>query len=316
MSYRIREGESVAKGVRRLAREQIDKAVGELSDPELHVYKSVHQARKRMKKIRAALRLVRGALGGTYSDENAFYRDAGRRLAAARDAEALIETYAGLRELFADQLRTERFDRIADALVRRRDDVAVDSDLDVAVSEVIDSLRAARKRVKSWPIEGEGFDPAEDGLVRTYKRGRKAMRGLEDAGDSPDEADADAGHHEWRKRAKYHRYHLRILQDMWPRVLKARRKEMHRLTDLLGDDHDLTVLRGVMRDEPDWFGDRRDAQVVAGLIGRRQAELRARARTLGERLYAESPQDFGGRMRACWDAWQAEQNRPVAVPAS
>ncbi len=313
MSYRIRRGESIAKGVKRLVREQIDKVVEELADPELPVYKSVHQARKRFKKIRAALRLVRGAVGRTYSEENAFYRDAGRRLSAARDAEALIETYAGLREMFADQLHIERFDRIADALVRRRDEMAVDSDLDVAVNEVIDSLQTARRRVKEWAIEGEGFDPAEDGLVRTYKRGRKAMDDLADDDNPSDEAEAETGRHEWRKRAKYHRYHVRILRDMWPRVLKARRQEMHRLTDMLGDDHDLSVLRGVMRNEPEWFGSRRDVQVVVGLIGRRQAELRARARTLGQRLYAEGPKDFGTGMRACWDAWQAEQRRPVAV---
>ena len=59
---------------------------------------------------------------------------------------------------------------------------------------------------------------------------------------------SDENLHEWRKRLKDLLYQLRLLQAAWPTVLGAYVQEAHRLADLLGDDHDLTVLISVLRD--------------------------------------------------------------------
>ena len=82
MSYRFREREPVRRGALRIAREEIDKAVVVLGDENLDRHERVHQARKRFKKIRALLRLLRGELGDTYGEENVWFRDCGRELAA------------------------------------------------------------------------------------------------------------------------------------------------------------------------------------------------------------------------------------------
>jgi hypothetical protein len=84
MSCRIEPDASVEPAVRRMAVEQIDKAVGELTADHLDRHEGVHQARKRFKKIRAVVRLARGSPGGTYSAENAWFRDIERELSAAR----------------------------------------------------------------------------------------------------------------------------------------------------------------------------------------------------------------------------------------
>jgi uncharacterized coiled-coil DUF342 family protein len=55
-------------------------------------HETVHEVRKRCKETRATLRLVRELLP-TYSDENAHYRDAARRLSYIRDAQVLSETF-------------------------------------------------------------------------------------------------------------------------------------------------------------------------------------------------------------------------------
>jgi CHAD domain-containing protein len=53
--------------------------------------KTVHEMRKVLKRVRAALRLVRDAVGkDEYARENALLRDAGRALRAARDAEVML----------------------------------------------------------------------------------------------------------------------------------------------------------------------------------------------------------------------------------
>ena len=82
MAFRFKAEESVAKGIERMARGQIEKALEGLTGqngaaPE----EVVHDVRKRFKKVRALLRLARGGLGRKLVDrENARFRDAARPL--------------------------------------------------------------------------------------------------------------------------------------------------------------------------------------------------------------------------------------------
>jgi hypothetical protein len=49
MSYRFEDGESAGEGLRRIAREQVEKALGETLDEDLDRHATVHQVRKRCK---------------------------------------------------------------------------------------------------------------------------------------------------------------------------------------------------------------------------------------------------------------------------
>ena len=85
MSYYFQQSDtSVERGVRRIAVEQIDKAISEIQEPD--VTEAVHNVRKRCKKLRALIRIVRYAFDD-YKAENASFRDAARSLAVLRDAE-------------------------------------------------------------------------------------------------------------------------------------------------------------------------------------------------------------------------------------
>ena len=44
--------------------------------------------------------------------------------------------------------------------------------------------------------------------------------------------------HEWRKRVKDLGYQIQILRDLWPPVLEELRKDLKKLGDLLGEEHD------------------------------------------------------------------------------
>lgn len=106
---------------------------------------------------------------------------------------------------------------------------------------------------------------------------------------------------------KYHRYHVRMLRGLWEPAIEVRRAELKRLSDLLGDDHDLAVLHRTMLDEPERFDRGGDVQMLAGLIETSRSELQAAARPLGRRLYAEKPKALVRRLRSYWAAWQEEQ---------
>jgi CHAD domain-containing protein len=290
MSYRIFESKTVEKDVRRVAREQLDKAIDELSGGQVDRHEAVHDARKRLKKIRALLRLVRDELGKTYAVENALMRDTARQLSSVRDAEAMIEAFDGLVEQFGPQMDQRLIGTFRDALVRRRDEIAEDDvGLDERVEQVIAELRDAKCRVAEWRIGHDGFRAVRGGVARTYRRARKAMNA------AYDELTAET-FHEWRKRVKYHRYHTRLLRNVWEKPFKARRKALKSLSDYLGDEHDLAVFSRMLIDERERFGDPRNVEAVADLVDRRRGELRLAAQVLGQKLFWEKP----GRLKRRW----------------
>src|ERR671919_166855 len=114
--FRLDDGERVPDGVRRIARGQLDLSIERLEgDTHEDLGTAVHETRKSLKRLRAIARLARDELGDeTYRRENVAFRDAGRRLAGARDDQVLLETLDALTDRDPDQApprRLERFKR-------------------------------------------------------------------------------------------------------------------------------------------------------------------------------------------------------------
>lgn len=306
MAFHISAKENVEEGVRRIVAEQIDRAISEIDDAELDRHEAVHQVRKRCKKIRGVLRLVRPALGDRFSVENAWFRDAASELSHLRDAEALVETFDSLMGRFKKQVDPKVFAPVRAGLTKRRQKMAED---EVGIEEKLGEFRRrmseARERLEEWKLSGEGFEAIEPGLLKTYRRGREAMRRAQ-------EDPSAENYHEWRKRTKYHWYHGRLLGAMWKPVMRKVRSEVKLLSDCLGDDHNFAVLRATLLESPEEFGDEREIQTLLGLIDRRSAELRVKAGELGRRVYAEKPKQLGKRFRAYWEAWRKEAKKPSA----
>lgn len=291
-AYRLAEGEPLPEGIARIARGRIGHAVDELSGKtDSSAEKAVHEARKDMKKLRALLRLVRGELGEeVYRRENGFFRDAAARLSSVRDADVMIATLDGLDDVPADAARELRR-----ALRAHRRSLAAQAEGDPA-KEVARLLRQARRRVRDWPLERDGFEVIEPGLRRMYRRGRRDFRTCRKRPDTE-------ALHDWRKRAKDLWYHATLIEGAWPAALKALGDQAHELSDRLGDDHDLAVLHDWAEEHAGGL-DRRVARAVA----RRRAELQGEALDLGARLYAERASAFVDRLEAYFNAWR----QPVA----
>jgi CHAD domain-containing protein len=143
-------------------------------------------------------------------------------------------------------------------------------------------------------LPDDGFGLIEPGLLRVYARGRAALAGL-----TPDAGDEAV--HAWRKRAKDLWYAYRLLVIAWPEGMEPLVSEAHRLSDLLGDHHDLAVLRAdAHRRRFAFAGD--SLEGLDALTVRCQSELLAEALPLGRRLYAEKPNAMARRMRVWWRA--------------
>ena len=300
MSYRFTAGQEPAQEVKRVVYEQIDQVMQELTDDNVDRHKGVHQARKRFKKIRALLRLARHELGDVYQDENQIFRDLGRQLSQARDAEAMVKTFDSLRDAYKDQLQSMGFQVVRNVLAQRRQTIADEQvDLDKQIETGIDALQKAKQRMTSWPLHVEKYQDLLPGLRQTYRRGRKA-RVQAYRKTTPEHF------HEWRKRVKDHWYHVRLLQKTWPDLMQGYGQALKILAELLGDDHDLTVFRQTLLAQPETFGTDHDVQVLLKLSEQRQTELRIQAKTLGKRIFAEKSSHFCHRMQKYIAAWQAE----------
>jgi CHAD domain-containing protein len=307
MPFHMLAGESVPDGIRRVAREQVEAAIEEISNRSLPEPEKIHQIRKRCKKLRAVLRLVRPGLGEFYASENAFFRDAARLLSPLRDTQSVLDAYDGLMERFRGEVTRRALAPIRRHLVQRKRRRASEvTDLDERLERVRGLMEDARERIGAWPIEATGAAAWREGFEQAY---RQARRGMARAYESP----TVECFHEWRKGVKYHWYHSRLLRPLWSRALGARAQVADDLGEMLGDHHDLAVLRATLLDEAHEMGDRQQVDRLVELIGRRRAELEAEAKPLGELLCAEKPRQIGARHARYWDAWQERQHHQSAT---
>jgi CHAD domain-containing protein len=308
MSFELKPGQSVRKNVRRIARKELGDALEQLTGTGRGSRdEAVHEVRKSLKKLRALLRLVRPAIGNaTYRAENVGFRDVARPLTEVRDAKILIETLDGLIAHFKEHVKGRSFDDVRKALqanlraVRKR--VLEEQDAFGVTAEV---LRRARERVKDWADVPNRWSSLGRGLQDVYRQARDAFGG----------ANADPTVetlHEWRKQAKYLRYQLEVLRPLWPERLGELAGEADCMGELLGDDHDLAVLRQALTDDAAGPGDEGDREALLALIDRRRSELRQEAQLLGNRFFVDRPREFARRLERYWKAWrsQAAAERP------
>ena len=305
MAYRIKLAEPVQTSARRIAREQLKKAIKDIEDNSLPADETIHEVRKRLKKVRGLLRLVRPELGKTYQKENRALRDAARLVSDARDATSMLECFDALAARYQGEVDFAVHQPVRELLESRK--TRAMKDAGDRLERVKDELREARRRAKHWQLNSaDDFAAVEGGLKKTYRRARNAMN---DALRQPSQETM----HEWRKRVKYNRYHTRMLRACWPAMLEPARDEIKHLSDLLGDEHDLAVFRGLLTDDAEAFGGLDQLQPLLGLIDARRKELQAWAAPLGRRVFAEKPKDYAVRMEAAWRAGHAEHELDNAL---
>jgi CHAD domain-containing protein len=300
-TYRFQHNEAMADGIKRLAATRAESAIehlrGEVDEP---FAEAIHEARKDLKKLRSVLRLVREPLGEYfYQRDNTCYREAGRLLSGTRDAEVKLATLASLGERFGNRFPDRGLVPLANALEAERRALSDESSRDgndssagIAARQIEDG----RAAIAEWPLEGEGFELIEEGLKRSYRRGRNRFA---EVADDPTEERV----HEWRKRVKDLWYHLRLVRDARRGALGKAADRAHELSDLLGDHHDLAVLREDAARREDVLASE-DLATLSQLVEHREQELIDAATGLAKKVYAKKPKSFVGRIADYWSDWR------------
>jgi CHAD domain-containing protein len=297
MAYRLDARQTARASVLAAIDGQLEGAIESLSvnDPDERPA-AIHDARKRLKKARSALRMVRRSVGkGTARRLNDELRAIAATLSGRRDADVLVETVDALHERFPGRVPAATFEALRERLAQQAAAAGADDDH----ADQIARLEAVREQLAEADFSRVRWKSVGMGIDRAYRRGRKGYKGASHA--STEEL------HQWRKRAKDLWYHHRLIKDANPSVAAAYAKDAHQLSDLLGDDHDLAVVRAtIVHQDPPAATAPVDLDPVVDLIDARRAELQAQARELARRLFAESPKAFSRRthtyLRAFTDA--------------
>ena len=300
MSFEPDRRSNAGKQVRKVAEKRLTKALTALQSRSRTVRsrdESVHTARKRLKEVRALLRLVRDDLGEKAFDrENRALRDAARPLSEVRDAGALVDAIRSLQKQYAGEVRTATFRPARKALRSRRSDIRRRIlGKDRALRKAASAVKKVQSRVSGWELEPGAWKAVQAGVRRAYKQAGQAMA-------LAFRESSDENLHEWRKRTKDLRYQLELLRPLWPDMMDTAAGQANKLTELLGDDHDLAVLRGLLDGDFQKAVPREAAETLRVLIDRRRNGLQAEARSLGEKLFAESTEQFAGRIKTYWRA--------------
>lgn len=261
----------------------------------------IHESRKAFKRIRAHLRLVRKPLGPDYPMANRMLRDCGRALSRVRDREVLIGTLDGLRdgsesEAVADELAAPV---IAELLLRFEAARQADLREGRTFAEILLLLERLRELAPGWELRQTPPMLFRAGLHRNYRRAHRAFA-------IAYYEDTAASFHELRKRVKYLKYQARILAPASPAEIGAVADRADRLGELLGDDHDLSVLRVELTTIPEQVLGPQGAATLDAAAVQRSRRLRERARPLAARLVGEQPGAFAERIAIQYRAWMEE----------
>ncbi|CDN55441.1 CHAD domain containing protein [Neorhizobium galegae bv. officinalis bv. officinalis str. HAMBI 1141] len=298
MAYRLRPAKSFTDEFRSVAESQLSHAIRLLEDQPDGQHEAVHDARKRFKRVRALYRLVQPDAKTFRRQENTRIRDMAQTLSAVRDATALVETVDYLAGHAGSPEELSALTTASKALTERRDRIASEEhDLPAKMAAAVDTCRAAIAALDDLDLDNDPHKTAKR-LAKAWKDQREkalgALAGCEEHGDAET-------YHGLRKCGQTYWMHLSLLGAIWPSAMLAKQQQAKALVDLLGHEHDLSVLTGLVNESPELFGDSDTLARVLGAIITRQQALRHEALEAAHEVFADSAETESGLIALLWE---------------
>jgi CHAD domain-containing protein len=288
MAFRLKLREPLPDGLKRVFSEQIEAALHLCQNPSEQRGVTVHEVRKHLKKLRAAMRLAIGTLGkNCHAEEDRCVRKIGRLVAELRDAQVRLQTFNQLRDQAGKHSEHQIFPRTEELLVLERESFS--AAFAGWQRHAIPQLENVKTRLTAWPLDGLNWKQICSALCKIYRRGQRA---LAETIDNPE----PENFHAWRKRVKDVWYELRILQPLNRTVLEEMAHDAEVLGELLGTEHDLDFLWARLEKEGNDEALAGELTQVHKLISKRCKRLRRDALELGRRFYAEPSKAFAKRI--------------------
>lgn len=294
MAYRLNPERPLASEVRRIVDKQLASAIDRLhatGDPRSDA--AVHKARRHIKKICAAISLVRRPLGDAYWPFNERMRAAHRQLGSIADSESAVETVRRLRSTVASRADDHLLAALQAALVERVRRVDRKAEVDRVLPAVTNTLRAERPRVAAWTLNVGGMRAIAPGLHRSVRRAHKAMLRAR--------TQPTAAHfHAWRCRVKKLWYQMRLLNTCCGDKLTFDTRRLDELDGCLGEHHNVMLVENILVTEA--LLPRAPTARCLRILRHYQHQLQRRAAVLGARTFRDTPNQMVTRVECLWRA--------------
>src|SRR3989440_11368603 len=122
MGFKLKLREPLPDGLKRVFREQIESALELCRHPAKQRGVTVHEVRKHLKKLRAAMRLAIGEVGKKrHAREDCCVRKIGKLVSDLRDAQVRLQTLIQLREETTKNSKKNPFERVEELLSLERE---------------------------------------------------------------------------------------------------------------------------------------------------------------------------------------------------
>lgn len=297
MAYRIDLNEPLDNTLKRIAVEQIDRAIRDLEakkTPSL----GVHEARKTFKKMRALLRLIRPALTSkAYRRENIRFRDLGRTLSGTRDIQSMIETALKLK-VHPEFNNTQDIIQAILALLQTEKSRAEENLHTLTDKSIISDLEKSKKSVMKLDLSHVSEHTILKGYTLWYTRARKMMvKACRQTEAEP--------FHDWRKTVQYHTRHTQLLIPLWPDYMRLRLNAARELGLILGDHNDLSIVLNYVIKNSSLLGHDNSIHQFIDLCEKREKDLQELAKPRGRRLFALSSKMIEHQFKTFWETTNA-----------
>lgn len=227
----------------------------------------VHAVRLRCKRIRAVMRLMPDNPASLAIGEWA--TDVARELAAARDAHAALACAAGLlQEMPADLPVADGAAAIQQWLTKSLQHEELTAER--ALTTVADKVDALLPMVSAGRWEDASGQLLKSNLNSRMKQARKSRR-------TAARTSKNRAFHNWRKNCKTASLQLHLFGDDLDPAQRNSRRQLQQLAQLLGQEHDCTVLRTVLKSAPTAIQSNPQTRLLRKLARRWQKQLRQQA---------------------------------------
>jgi CHAD domain-containing protein len=314
MDRLLKRDEGLREGLRRVSKELLRDLLQVMGQERLSAER-VHDGRKIIKRLRAVLRLTRGAL----TDEarkvrNQALRNLAGRLSGPRDAAVTLAAFEktyneGLNGNFRPKAEPRWATQLHQSLADKAHALVPVESYQGAAEEVqrlggrllpFEEARSGGGRMQTR-ANGRWERTVEEGLRKTYLRGRGLTRQV-----VVNAKPSDEEWHELRKRIKDLGYQLTLLKKV--KGIKPLLRKLDEVGTALGDARDLTLLRdslGNLRDKDEFTSaERRAYQRLLKDVEERSQQLHRRALKVIGGVYRRRSKRFTARLAKHFRRWQ------------
>lgn len=235
--FHIKKTNNASSEIIRIALEQIDYVLFQLTNVGKDPHIAIHEIRKCFKRLRAIMLLIRFETGDEYcKQESVFFRNLGRKLSQLRDSTVHMEICESIKSTLISKISEDEYAEVIRKLLANRDQIFRDQKhIKEIFKEMGSLLKQRRSTITSLPMSNNDLSTYFNGIQKTFDQGKRDM-------ERATQQQSNINIHSWRKQVKYFWYQMDLIQDYLNEDGIKYIPILDDLSDLLGKEHDLAEL--------------------------------------------------------------------------